>query len=364
MGEVDRMSRIFSRQGFVFFMAVSCGWVTGSARLASANDVINVDMSRVDPAAIKVIENAEAFWEARIRGYTTELPRHLSDQLTALTIGATVAPIDGPGGILGYAGPDTMLSYSRTDPITGVERTYVVALSSSMTFDIDDFPDMEAMGILQSVVNHEMGHALGIGSLWQQNGLVAEVIEGEPLMEYVGGKYAIAGFGIDIGNPFVQLVPVEQRGGPGTALGHWTDLPPFFNQAFTPAFKKEVMTGFACDGDPITQELVCPKKFTSNATWGTLADLGFAVQGFNEQYIAARGKGTGRWPKTTGANIDPFEYNGIPPEGGIRFHAASSYMVTKLSLGSEGKGVSGDESDDATFDPYNLRQHRWVKPGK
>jgi hypothetical protein len=316
-------------------------------------DVINIDTSAVDPSALPAVREAEAIWEARIQAYSTELPRAIRDQLGSILISATVAPVDGVGGILGFAGPDAVITISNSN------RAFAVAVRSSMTFDLDDFPSLEADGILVSVIAHEMGHALGFGTLFAGNGLIGP-LGGFGQTEYINGDYALAGFRLETNNPVATFVPLEQRGGPGTALGHWNDFPPFFNQVFTPAFTKELMTGFACDFDPVSQTLVCAPTFVSQATFGAMADLGYAVQGINGAFAAPRGLGTGRWPKIIGSTTDPFALNGVPPAPGLGFSQPNFKALVVESMGSTGSGV-GEVDTDFIDDPFSLRRHSWAK---
>lgn len=69
-----------------------------------------------------------------------------------LLISATIEPIDGPGGTLGFAGPTSVWSECMSISTTG-----------DMTFDIDDVDDLEEDGGLGAVIVHEMGHVIGIG---------------------------------------------------------------------------------------------------------------------------------------------------------------------------------------------------------
>lgn len=324
--------------------------------LAATNaDVIHVDIGAVDPSAIPAVRAAEAIWEARIQAYSTEVPRAILDQLGSLYISATVAPVDGPGGILGFAGPDAIITLGPS------QRDYAVAVRSSMTFDLDDFPSLIADGTLVQVIAHEMGHAMGFGTLFEGNDLIGPR-GGFGATEYINGSYGIKGYRRDIGNPIASFVPLEQRGGPGTALGHWLDAPPFFNQAFTPAFKKEIMTGFLGDIEftPGGFNIIFADPFISEATWGAFADLGFAVNGINGAFAAPKGKGTGRWPKTVGSGTNPFDNNGVPPAAGIRFSLATVTAVYKSPVDAEGSGAN-DVVTEASEDPYNLRRHRWAK---
>ncbi len=72
-------------------------------------------------------------------------------------------PIDGQNGVLGRAGPTRLRSGSLL-PIIGV-----------MEFDIGDLARLEAEGGLLNVIVHEMGHVLGIGTIWQLKNLLVGV---------------------------------------------------------------------------------------------------------------------------------------------------------------------------------------------
>jgi len=325
-------------------------------------DVIDIDVSAVDPSAVPAIKAAEALWEARIQAYSTELPKGVRDQLGSLFITAVVAPIDGVGGILGSAGPDAFITFEggQTAQSENTSNTqFSVSVRATMTFDLDDFASLQADGILVSTIAHEMGHAMGFGTLFAPNGLAA-ARGGFGQTEYINGQYAIQGYRNDIGNPVASFVPLEQTGGPGTALGHWIDAPPFFNQVFTGAFKKEIMTGYAGDLDTSTGQLVFAPNFISEATFGAFADLGFAVDGFNGAFAAPKGAGTGRWPKSVGPGVNPFEVNGVPAAAGLNFNLTQIRAVTLESLGSTGSGA-GEIETEALEDPYALRKHRWTK---
>ncbi|MFK7768081.1 MAG: hypothetical protein AB8B55_12730 [Mariniblastus sp.] len=341
-------------------LAICLGCTAMSASSVKA-DIIDIDISNVDPAAQPVILAAEAAIEARIQFYSSEIPRVIRDQLSSIKLAATVAPIDGAGGTLAQAGPTAILTLSHEDPTSPFtrDRPWAVAVAGDITFDLDDFPALQADGILQSTVEHEMLHALGFGTLFELNNLAAP-LGGIGLTQYTGGKYALPLFRQETGNPLVSFVPLEQRGGPGTALGHWVDLPPFFNQVFTDAFTKELMTGFAGDIDPNSGQIVFAPTFVSQATYGALADLGFAVIGVNGHLAVPKGSGTGSWPKITGFGTDPFAANGVGSGAGLGFKVVTLKAAYKASLNSEGSGAS-DVETDTTADPYNLRSHRWVK---
>ena len=69
-----------------------------------------------------------------------------------LLISATLEPIDGPSGTLGFAGPRGVWSDCRG-----------ISYAGEMTFDIDDIASLEGQGIFEGVILHEMGHVIGIG---------------------------------------------------------------------------------------------------------------------------------------------------------------------------------------------------------
>lgn len=156
-------------------------------------------------------------------------------------IDASAQSIDGSGGILGQAGPDRFRSGSGL-PIHGI-----------MEFDTADLAQLEASGGLYSVILHEMGHVLGIGTIWQQLGLVTGVGTNNPRFL---GPQATAAYNQIFGTNATG-VPVENTGGAGTRDSHWRES----------VFNNELMTGFLNAG---TNPL-------SRITVGSLADMGYQV---------------------------------------------------------------------------------------
>ena len=82
------------------------------------------------------------------------IPLVANQTLDDVVIFAYVRHIDGPEGILGFATP----YYTRDSDTTTV--------SGCMTFDEDDLAMLATKGLLQATITHEMGHVLGIGTLW------------------------------------------------------------------------------------------------------------------------------------------------------------------------------------------------------
>jgi hypothetical protein len=108
--------------------------------------------------------NAAAKWQSIITGNLPSVPAQLGNPscgsnppslnmtIDDLLIFARIETIDGPGGILGSAGPCYFRNESPNLPVIG-----------AMRFDAADLPNLEAAGQFNDVILHEMGHVLGIG---------------------------------------------------------------------------------------------------------------------------------------------------------------------------------------------------------
>ena len=211
------------------------------------------------PSQRAVFQDAAAKWSTVVTGDLPDLSGDIpvgscgsnspSLDLTFddLLIFAGISAIDGPGNVLGQAG----WCYRRTGglPVIGV-----------MQFDAADVAGLEAGGGLASVILHEMGHVVGIGTLWQQMGLLQNPSStGNVADTYFTGANGIAGFDMIGGSTYTggQKVPVENTGGPGTANGHWRET----------VLGRELMTGYLNNGvNPL-----------SALTVRSLIDMGYAV---------------------------------------------------------------------------------------
>ena len=260
-----------------FAMMMAFGLAALPMQRASADDFIDLDLTNVAPGLRGAFVRAEQIWESRINGYSSSLPAAVQSQLTGrLTINANTF-FDAPGGLLGFAGPDVLAQTFTTvgNPANGRSLLTTAVVSGSMSFDLADANGPQ----FADTVLHEMGHVLGIGTLWELNGIVnaAGTERGllqnrRGLFQYIG-RNGLHGFREQSGHHRANYVPTENFGGPGTALGHWAGgtSPNWF---FAPAngSRVEILTGFAT-GAP---------TFISEATWGSLADVGWSVDGYNE----------------------------------------------------------------------------------
>jgi hypothetical protein len=199
--------------------------LVGGSLLSNFDLLINLDFSgstltpMEEAQVTAAYANAETLYETNILGYQVD-----DAILQGVTIDASVPLIDGPGGILGQAGPTFIYNPAFLPPASPI-----YTFSGIMQFDSADVSNLIANGSFVDVVLHEMAHVLGFGTLWTVNGLY---VNGSG--EYTGAN-ALAKYREEF-DPFATFVPVELDGGPGTANGHWDE-----NWAGGP---NELMTGF------------------------------------------------------------------------------------------------------------------------
>ncbi len=154
--------------------------------------------------------------------------------------------IDGASNVLGQAGPTVLRPNSAG-------QYAMLPAKGEMTFDTDDLLEMESSGTLIDVITHEMGHVLGIGTIWSRKKLLTGANSNNPTFS---GKLTKAEYGKMLGQK-PTAVPVENIGGPGTRNSHWRES----------IFGNELMSGF----------IATPNNPLSILTVASLEDLGYAV---------------------------------------------------------------------------------------
>lgn len=210
--------------------------VTFAATGAVASYQIELSyLTTVSPGRRAVFAAAAARWQQVIYGDVPDLVFTIpagqcgpnappfNQTVDDVIILVTLDSIDGPGQILGQAGP-CWLRDPGFLPILGLMR-----------FDTADVVDLEQQGLFDEVILHEMGHVLGFGTIWGPAylSLVAGAGGSDPFFAGAQGRAAFDRIGgtAYTGGP---KVPVENMGGPGTADTHWRES----------VFGNELMTGF------------------------------------------------------------------------------------------------------------------------
>jgi hypothetical protein len=155
--------------------------------------------------------------------------------------------MDGPGGVFAVGFPLYTRASDKINPLTG--EKYRVTLTGHILFDTADLEDLMNSGEFDSVVLHEMAHALGAGTLWEENGLYTPG----------SGTYATGTHADDAWKSMgcSGPLPIELDFGGGTMDVHWDEE----------CLKAEILTGVkAGASQPI-----------SNITIGSLEDIGYIV---------------------------------------------------------------------------------------
>jgi len=234
--------------------------VSFSATGLPPNSPFDIDVRFIGsatPAQHTAVAEAVQRWRVIISGDIPSQPVNLpagtcdanqpavNETIDDVVIFVELASGDGPGGVLGAAGPCVLRSAGGLPSLGYIK------------LDSDDLATMNQVS-LNDLLLHEMGHVLGFGTLWPDQGLLIGACPDSGSCstdpQFTGG------FGRDgyhaLGGQQPN-VPVEETGGSGTANSHWRES----------VFFTEVMTGFLDLGDdPLT-----------GMTIGSMRDLGYQV---------------------------------------------------------------------------------------
>jgi hypothetical protein len=221
---------------------------TGTAAVTTAYQIIVRFRGGLSDTQKSAFKAAADRWTAIIVG---ALPAYSiegeQEPISGLLIDAQGEDIDGPGSVLGQAGP----SYLRP---ASAGKAADLPIMGVMSFDTADLEKLEADGTLHDVITHEMGHVIGIGHfVWRRKGLMQGFGSSNPTFT---GPLAQAEYGALKSNA-PQPVPVENDGGAGTRDSHWRET----------VFRNELMTGYVKQkNNPL-----------SRLTAACLADMGYEV---------------------------------------------------------------------------------------
>lgn len=192
---------------------------------------------------------------------------------------ASVREIDGVDGVLARAGPCVVRDESRLPAVGALE------------LDAADLARLEEEGNVkdvEEVILHEIGHVLGIGTVWVDHGLLRNPSRHNSGADaHFTGPLAIAAFDERGGANYDdgEKVPVENTSGPGAADSHWRES----------VLGHELLTPFQV---PRERDLL------SLITVQSLADIGYSVKvGLAELYRVPGSTGGAR---ATPARMIPY----------------------------------------------------------
>lgn len=144
----------------------------------------------------------------------------------------------------------------------------------------DGFGVAPGVDFLDELLAHEIGHALGIGGLWELNGVYQR-----DSGQYTGA-YGLAAYQAEFDRQ-AEFIPVELAGGRSAANLHWDQLFRSSPEEGNPAdpWSLSPLTGILdARGRDLGQELMSPaldpdygEPFLSNTTVQSLKDLGYLV---------------------------------------------------------------------------------------
>jgi Ca2+-binding RTX toxin-like protein len=188
-----------------------------------------------------ILSQAAQRWEQIIVGDVPDVFVPGTGSVDDIVISVNSILIDGNSNTLAQAG------------VNSVRAGTFLPSTAFVEFDTADLPSLESNGGLFTVALHEIGHALGFGSIWQQKGLIGGAGSTNPRFL---GTNAVAEYNLRFGLSETS-VPVENTGGAGTANVHWRDS----------VLGDELMTGvFNAGVNPLTR-----------LTVAQFADLGYQV---------------------------------------------------------------------------------------
>lgn len=213
----------------------------------------------------QAIIDAEHLWESQILGTHGGAVDTFTVQLTGANLGGSLGNANSTGSTT--SGPFTL------------------STGGSMRIDfngIDQFSNFMGVNVIDELLAHEIGHAMGIGTLWVANG-VYTFGSGQ-----YTGEHGLKAYQEDF-DPSATFIPVELAGAAGTNNAHWDQLMRSGGEAgvFDPnnPFALDPRIGITdSEGRDLSLELMTGaidpdygEPFLARFTVQSLRDIGFLV---------------------------------------------------------------------------------------
>ena len=274
--EVSNPTNPSCSQALVFARSVAtfvlmCSFSTGSSFAAGIDIQISFeDESEFNTQQLELLdialEKATIFWEHVILGLVGSDDEILFPvDLRATPSGLAAASTTGFENRLGF----------RT-----ATRGRLFVNPSQVIPATDGIGLAPGLNVLDEVMIHELGHALGFGNLWTSNDVV---VNGTG--QYTG-EFGLAAYREEY-DPDAQFIPVELAGGSGSADSHWDQLFRSSEQEGNPddPLSLSPLTGIKdARGRDLAQEIMSPAldpdfnaPYVSNTTVQSFRDIGFRV---------------------------------------------------------------------------------------
>jgi hypothetical protein len=156
-------------------------------------DILNTALSQV-----------ERFWESRITGYAPGI----SIASVPISINATTSGLASAS----FSGSISAGGYNVTT--SGFVNINIMEINNFANWQGDE---PNGLNFIDELLAHEVGHALGIGTQWANNGVYVF-----NSFQYTG-QHGAAAYAAEFNDSLLHA-PVENAGNPGTPNAHWDQL--------------------------------------------------------------------------------------------------------------------------------------------
>jgi hypothetical protein len=243
-----------------------------------------------------LFQSAVDFWGKIITGYQDGVDRNWTLTVNSFSEAAANGSIR-----LGYA---TGSDYATSEYIPNsnyAHGRFIYSTGGNAFFNTHH----DAGNLSEIVIKHEIGHALGIGLLWEANEVYNDGVASNNFSYFYDNsnyeRYLVGGTpGQYMGaaglnayrsefDPNATFIPVELDGSDGTANGHWNEVADNTTSENTPGFDTDpgddvpapIVTSGPNSGESLDDELMTGIKsgsaYLSATSIASLEDIGFTV---------------------------------------------------------------------------------------